>query len=86
MCDFRKILEITFDNGTILDVSTTTKRASAFPIGQTIPGVLDISEITEPGFYHIIASGSWKMYFDGDSWITEDAGYTVTSHEHHQLT
>lgn len=86
MCDFRKILEITFDDGTIMDVSTDTKRASALPIGQTIPGVFDISEVTVPGFYHVIASGGWDMYFDGDHWIRENAGYTVTSHEHHQLT
>ncbi len=82
MCDFRKILEIKFIDGTILDVADTTKRATSFPLGQTIHGVPDIDDVTEIGFYAIAATGSWHMYFDGDGWITEGVGYTVTDFEH----
>lgn len=91
MCDFRNIKEITFLRvgvdipiellGQTLDVSDHLRaRMHTFPHD----GVPYITEVTEPGFYFIEASGSGYGYFTGSRWLGEGEHYEVTKFEEHR--
>lgn len=61
MCDFRKINKIRLlGSGEILDVTNAPSIPSA-----------EKENVTEPGFYHIIASGGYSIYYNGEKWLWE---------------
>ena len=66
MCDFREITKIEVE-GKILDV----KAKNIY--------LADMPKITQEGLYHICASGSFNLYFDGQTWYSEktDAGSAI---------
>lgn len=81
MCDFRKVQQIQFiGTSGILDITELKHcRVHTFDI----PGVPYITQVKEPGFYHIVASGSCHSYYDGQNWLLEDRDYIVTKFIEH---
>ena len=61
MCDFRKINKIRL-LGSREEIDVTDAPA--------IPAV-EMKNITKEGFYHIIASGGFSIYYNGKKWLWE---------------
>lgn len=60
MCNFRIITKIRDEQGRIIDTSDCT----SIP-----PNKMD--DITDEGLYHICATGSCHLYYDGNEWLSE---------------
>lgn len=73
MCDFIKINSIRLNGSDIL-IPVVTKQCNAHTYG---PSELYFSNIKEPGFYNISASGGCNGYFTGNKWLWEKLDYEV---------
>ncbi len=60
LCDFRNITKIQLNTGKIVSID--------FDKG-IYPN--ELGSINIPGLYHIIATGSFHLYFDGKEWLSE---------------
>lgn len=82
MCDFRRIKSIRLkDTGELLLVDEV-QHCTAVP-GFPDSDVPHVSQVSEPGLYHIAASGSYHAFYNGERWLYEwdDDGFEVVDFE-----
>jgi hypothetical protein len=80
MCDFRVIKSIRFkDTGQLLIVD----EVKSCTVMAGFPNTVHKSQVSEPGFYFVGASGAYHAYFDGQRWRHEwdSDGYEVVEYE-----